>query len=144
MLPNPPPRPTAESRSVARRVGSVVVFCLVAFLATLASQSVWTGLLVANLKTSPAIPWSVAVMAVLLWTMWRYAGGAWWPSSTRQSRARYRRANPVSRDLFLRAMLAGLLSLAALIALWLLPWQLRSLSWEPTPQHPRNFLPTLS
>jgi len=118
-LPNPPPQPSAESRSVARRVGSVVVFCLVAFLATLVSQSVWTGLLVANLKTSPGIPWSVAVMAVLLWAMWRYAGGAWWPSSTRQSRARYRRANPVARDLFLGAMLAGLLSLGALISLWL-------------------------
>ena len=118
-MPNPPPRPTAESRSVARRVGSVAVFCLVAFLATLVSQSVWTGLLVANLKTSPGIPWSVAVMAVLLWAMWRYAGGAWWPNSTRQSRAWYRRANPVASDLFLRAMLAGLLSLGALISLWL-------------------------
>jgi len=130
-VPDPHPLPSAESRSVARRVGSVVLFCLVAFLATLASQSVWTGLLVANLKTSPAIPWSVAVMAVLLWTMWRYAGGAWWPSSTRQSRARYRRANPVSRDLFLRAMLAGLLSLAALIALWLVLGHLVHLPGNP-------------
>src|SRR5437773_7538189 len=105
--------------SVARHVGSVVVFCLVAFLATVVSQSVWTGLLVANLTTSPGIPWSVAIMAVLLWAMWRYAGGAWWPNSTRQSRAWYRRANPVASDLFLRAMRAGLLSLGALISLWL-------------------------
>jgi membrane protease YdiL (CAAX protease family) len=104
---------------VARRIGSAVLFCSVAFLATLVFQSVWTGLLVANLKSSPGIPWSVAVMAVLLWVTWRYAGGAWWPSTTRQSRARYRRANPVARDLFLWAMLAGLLGLGALIALWL-------------------------
>jgi membrane protease YdiL (CAAX protease family) len=104
---------------VARRAGSVVLFCFIAFLATLVSQTVWTGLLVAKLKTSPGIPWSVAVMAALLWAMWRYAGGAWWPSSTRQSRAHYRRANPVARDLFLRAMLAGFLSLGALIAPWL-------------------------
>src|SRR5256886_9989266 len=102
-----------------RRVGSVVVCGLVAFLPTLVSQSVWTGLLVANLTTSPGIPWSVAVMAVLLWAMWRYAGGAWWPNSTRQSRAWYRRANPVASDLFLGAMLAGLLSLGALTSLWL-------------------------
>jgi len=118
-LPDPHLQPSAESRSLALRVGSVVLFCSVAFLAILVSQSVWTGLLVANLKTSPGIPWSVAVMAVLLWAMWRYAGGAWWPSSTRQSRARYRRANPVARELFLRALMAGLLSLGALIALWL-------------------------
>lgn len=118
-MPDTYPERSAESRSLARHVGSVVLFCLVAFLATLVSQSVWTGLLVANLKVSPGIPWSVAVMAVLLWAMWRYAGGAWWPSSTRHVRARYRRANPVAPDLFLRAMLTGLLGLGALISLWL-------------------------
>jgi membrane protease YdiL (CAAX protease family) len=104
---------------MARRIGSVVLFCLLTFVATLLAQSVWAGLLVANLKTTPGVPWSVAVMAVVLWAMWRYAGGAWWPASTREARARYRRANSVPPDLFLRAMVAGLCGLGALVGLWL-------------------------
>jgi membrane protease YdiL (CAAX protease family) len=99
--------------------------------------------LVANLKTSPGIPWSVAVMAVLLWAMWRYAGGAWWPSSTRQSRSRYRRANPVARDLFVRAMLAGLLSLGALIALWLVLGHLVHVPGNPAANYPGYSLLTV-
>ena len=104
---------------MARRIGSVVLFCLLTFLVTLLAQSIWTGLLVANLKTTPSFPWSVPVMAVLLWAMWRYAGGAWWPAGTWEARARYRRANPVPPDKLMRAMVAGLSGLGALIALWL-------------------------
>jgi membrane protease YdiL (CAAX protease family) len=101
-----------------RRIGSVVLFSFAAFVVTLAAQSVWTGLLVANLNVSPKIPWAVAVMAVLLWGMWRYAGGAWWPRSTQQARARYRRANRVPIGVLSWAMLVGLLGLGALVALW--------------------------
>jgi hypothetical protein len=63
-----------------RRLGALVGFCLIALLMTLLAQVVWTGLLAVNLKVSPAIPWAVVVMAVLLWAAWRYLGGAWWPT----------------------------------------------------------------
>lgn len=102
-----------------RRAVSLVVFCFVALLATLTVQLVWTGLLATNLKVSAAIPWSVAVMLVLLWALWRYFGGAWWPAGTREARRRYRRAGAVPARAFAWAMAAGLLALGALIALWL-------------------------
>jgi membrane protease YdiL (CAAX protease family) len=116
---------------MVRRACSAVVFCLFALVVTLAAQGVWTGLLVANLKTSPAIPWSVAVMAVVLWAEWRYAGGAWWPAATSEARRRYRRANPVAREVFAWALLGGLLGLGALVALWLLLGQIVRIPGNP-------------
>src|SRR5206468_256254 len=58
-----------------RRALSTAVFCLFVFGATLAVQGIWSALLVANLQTTPALPWSVPVMAALLWALWSYAGG---------------------------------------------------------------------
>lgn len=101
-----------------RRAGSLIGFCLAALIATLLPQLVWTGLLGTNLKISPALPWSVVVMALLLWAIWRYSGGAWWPAGTREARRRYRRAEAVPGPIFGWAMAAGLLALGALIALW--------------------------
>lgn len=119
-------------RSLVRRVASVVLFCLVALLLTLGIQSVWTGLLSANLSLSPALPWSVVVMAVLLWAIWHYAGGAWWPSRTRAARRRYRRAELVPRAVFAWAMAAGLAALASLTGLWLVLGQLVTVPGNPS------------
>lgn len=41
-----------------------------AFVLTLLAGDVWTALLVANLASTPAIPWAVPAMAVLLWLAW--------------------------------------------------------------------------
>jgi hypothetical protein len=35
-------------------------------------------LLLTNLRTSPAIPWSVPLMALLLWAFWSYLGVSGW------------------------------------------------------------------
>ena len=115
-----------------RRVVSLVGFCFVALLATLTVQLVWAGMLATNLKVSPAIPWSVAVMALLLWTIWRYFGGAWWPASTREARRRYRRTEPVPGPALAWAIVAGLLALGALIALWLIMGQLVKVPGNPS------------
>jgi len=116
---------------VIRRIGGVVGFCLAALIGTLAAQSLWTGLLVTNLKVSPAVPWVVVVMAAILWAIWRYFGGAWWPASTREARRRYRRAGPVAPPVFVSAMLAGLLALGGLISLWLVMVQLVEVPGNP-------------
>jgi membrane protease YdiL (CAAX protease family) len=116
---------------VIRRVAVVVGFCLIALLATLVAQAVWTGLLVANLKVSPRLPWAVVLMALILWSTWRYVGGAWWPASTRQARLHYRRANAVALPVLGWAMAAGLLGLGGLIALWLVLVQLVRVPGNP-------------
>jgi membrane protease YdiL (CAAX protease family) len=115
-----------------RRSASVVAVCFVAMSATLTFQLVWSEILATNLKVAPGIPWSVAVMALLLWTIWRYFGGAWWPASTREARRRYRRAEPVPARSFAWAIIAGLLALGALIALWLIIDQLVRVPGNPS------------
>lgn len=115
-----------------RRLGSLIGFCLAALFATLASQLVWTGLLGTNLQISPAVPWSVVLMAVLLWAIWRYAGGAWWPAGTSQARRRYRRAEAIPGATFGWAVVAGLLALGSLIALWTVIVQLTKVPGNPT------------
>ncbi len=87
-------------------------------------QGIWSAILVINLKTTPSIPWAVAVMLVLLWLMWQYLGGRWWPRSNSEARRRSLRANLVSRRVFAWAMLSGALSLVALSAYWIVMSQI--------------------
>jgi membrane protease YdiL (CAAX protease family) len=87
-------------------------------------QGVWGALLVSNLKTNPSIPWAVPVMAVFLWLMWKYLGGSWWPRSTAEARRLYLRANRVPGPVLGWALVAGLLSIAALAGLWIALFQL--------------------
>lgn len=92
---------------------------VLAFLLTVLTGGIWTALLVANLGTTPAIPWAAAAMAAVLWSMWSYLGGEWWPASTREARRRYLRASRVSARSFTWAILAGTLSIASLAGLWI-------------------------
>jgi membrane protease YdiL (CAAX protease family) len=111
-------------RSLARRIPAVVWSGIFASLLTMLAGGVWTALLIANLAINPAIPWAVAVMAILLWLMWRYLGGSGWPRSTAEARRQYRRANPVSAAVFTWALVAGALALVALTGLWIVLVQL--------------------
>lgn len=58
-------------------------------------------------------------MALVLWGMWRYWGGAGWPQSTSEARRRYRRANPISLPAFVWSMAAGVLAIVALAGYWI-------------------------
>ncbi|SRR6266566_3762373 len=106
------------------RIPAVVWFGAMAFLLATSAGGVWTLLLMSNLATSPTIPWSVAVIAFLLWIMWQYMGGRWWPRSTSQARHRYRRATPLPGGVLAWALMAGLLSMVALVGYWLVLFQL--------------------
>jgi membrane protease YdiL (CAAX protease family) len=117
---------------MAQRFVSIVIFVAVAFIATLVAQSLWTGLLIANLKSTPAIPWAVVVMAPILWAIWRYFGGAWSPARTSAARRHYRRTNPMSTAVFTWALVAGLLGLAALVILWLILGQVARIPGNPS------------
>ncbi len=64
-----------EERSFAIRIWRVVGFGLLAFAITILAGGIWSALLVSNLRSSPAVPWSVAAMSLLPWLMWSYLGG---------------------------------------------------------------------
>jgi len=106
------------------RIPAVVWSGILAFVLTVLAGGVWTVLLISNVATSPAIPWAVVVMALLLWLMWQYLGGKWGPQSTSEARHRYLRARPLSGQVFAWAVVAGVLSIVALIGYWIVLFQL--------------------
>ena len=108
----------------------------VAFLIVLVGQALWGVLVTANLKATPRLPWAVAVMAVVLFLMWKYLGGRWWPSRTSQARRRCLRANPVARNVLLWSFAAGSTGVIALAGCWICLSQLA--------QFPPNQLPDTS
>ncbi len=111
-----------------RRLALIVGFGALAFVLTAVVGGIWSALLTVNLATSPAIPWAVAVMALLLWLMWRYLGGAGCPRSTAEARRRRLRARRTPRRVFLSAVGAGVLAIVALAGLWFVLFQLAHLS----------------
>jgi len=80
---------------------AVLTGLLVAGIPTL----IWAALAAVNLKMTPRVPWSVAVMAAVLWAYWRYV--------RRDERARATRLAPKTWHL---ALLAGGSGIAAVWA----------------------------
>jgi membrane protease YdiL (CAAX protease family) len=115
-------------RSFSGKLLMVVWASLLSFLILAFGQGVWGALLVANLKTDPAIPWAVPVMALVLWLMWKYLGGSWWPRRTSEARQRYLRAKPVPGPVFAWTLVAGVLSVVALAGCWIVLFQLVKMS----------------
>jgi membrane protease YdiL (CAAX protease family) len=115
---------------------TVVWAVILAVLISMIGQGVWAALIVTNLRTSPAIPWAVVVMAPLLWLMWQYLSGKWWPPSTSAARRRHLRANMVSGPAFAWALVAGGFSIGALAGCWIVMSQLVRM--------PANVLPDMS
>jgi hypothetical protein len=81
-----------EERSLASRILSVVGLGLLGFAITILAGGIWSALLVTNLRSTPAVPWSVPAMALLLWLIWGYLGGKGWPMSTSDARRYFLRA----------------------------------------------------
>jgi undecaprenyl pyrophosphate phosphatase UppP len=61
-----------STSSHTRQFFVIVGLILLAFVLTAVAGGIWTVLLSVNLATTPLIPWSVVVMGVLLWALWRY------------------------------------------------------------------------
>lgn len=123
-------------RSFFGSVLAVLWSGLLGFVIIVFGAGVWAALATINLTTSPAIPWAVPVMALILWAMWRYLGGKWWPHSTSKARHGYLRAKRVPGPVLAWAQLAGLLSIAALAGLWIALLQVAKM--------PGNALPDVS
>ena len=52
--------------SLSSRISKVVRFGILALILTILAGGVWSALLITNLVISPAIPWAIIVMALLL------------------------------------------------------------------------------
>jgi len=52
---------------------------IIAMVLNVAVNGVWTALLIANVRTTPAIPWAVMAMAIILSLLWQYLNGRWAP-----------------------------------------------------------------
>jgi membrane protease YdiL (CAAX protease family) len=118
------------------RFRTVVLSGIVAFLILAVGQGIWGPMAFLNLKTTPAIPWSVLIMAPLLWLLWQYLGGKGWPRSTSEARRNYLRATPVSGRVFAWVFVAGVLSVVALTGYWIVMFQLFKM--------PGNLVPDMS
>ncbi len=113
-----------SARSLSVRFLSLAWSAILAFLILAFGQGIWGALLVSNLRSSTAIPWAVAVMSLILWLMWQYLGGKWWPHNTSETRRLYLRANRVSGQTWAWAIVAGVLSIVALTGYWIVMFQL--------------------
>jgi membrane protease YdiL (CAAX protease family) len=120
----------------AARLAWVVVAGIVGYVIALAGQGIWSALVSANLAGSGSVPWSVPLMALILWPMWLYLDGRGWPHRLSEIRHRYLRANRVPARVFAWAFLAGALATAALGGLWIVMARLVRM--------PGNVLPDLS
>jgi membrane protease YdiL (CAAX protease family) len=114
-----------------QKIGRVIWAGVLGLMITFAASGTWGVLLTANLRLSPAAPWSVVPMAGLLWLFWRYLGGSGWPRSSADARRLSRRANPISRQVLAWSLLAGVLAVAALAGYWIVLAQLQPVRMRP-------------
>jgi membrane protease YdiL (CAAX protease family) len=111
-------------RTLVSRTPAVIWSGVLALALALFGGGIWSLLLAINIASSPAVPWSVVVMAFLLWLVWQYLGGRWGPESTSEARRRYLRATPVPVPVFAWALVAGMLSIVSLVGFWIVLFQL--------------------
>jgi membrane protease YdiL (CAAX protease family) len=123
-------------RSFFRRIVAVAWAAFLGFLIIVLGAGIWSALVGINLRVSPAVPWAVPAMALVLWLMWQYLGGRFWPRGTSEARRLCLRANVAPGRAFGWALVAGTLSVVALAGLWIVMFQLVRL--------PGNALPDLS
>lgn len=118
--------------SHARTIGWAFLLSLIT---TAVASFIWSGLLIANARSSPNVPWSIPAMAIVLIAYWLYLSGRGWPRSTQAARAALLRARLVPLRTFVLAWLAGALALTALVGLWIVLEELTGKGGNPTAQY---------
>jgi membrane protease YdiL (CAAX protease family) len=114
------------------RFQAVIWAGILSSIIVVTGAGIWTALLTSNLKTTPTIPWSAPVMALILLLIWQYLGGKGWPQRSTEARRAYLRAYPVSRVILFWAWLAGVLAIVALAGLWIVLVELTKVGGNPT------------
>ena len=110
--------------AVRETAGGLLGLGAFASVLTIVANGVWGALLALNLRTSPRVPWSVPVMAAVLWVAWSYLSGARGDSGKSVLRRRRLRAKAVSPRVLAWAAVAGTLSIVSLAGVWIVLEQL--------------------
>jgi membrane protease YdiL (CAAX protease family) len=126
-----------------RGFGRVLWTAGLAVALTALTSGVWSALLMANLATTPAIPWAAAAMAIVSWASFSFLGGQWGPRRTQAARRNYLRANLPAAGTFVAAVTAGVLCLVALAGLWIVLHQLVTVPGNRLPDFSRYPLATV-
>jgi membrane protease YdiL (CAAX protease family) len=103
------------------------------FVIAAAGTYPWATLASWNQRVLVRVPWALLPMSVYLWFYWRYLGGAGWPRSTSSLRRKSLRANTLEPELWVTAILTGLLGLATLVPLLGIMSRLAALPAESRP-----------
>jgi membrane protease YdiL (CAAX protease family) len=123
--------------SVVRKFALFIGFALLALFLIGFSGAVWAGLLYANFKTTPAVPWALPALLVYLWLLWRYLAGFGWPQDTSSQRKALLRAYPVPAAAYGWSLAAGLTAVFALAGFWIVMYRLFPM--KPNPLIPTTF-----
>ena len=117
---------------MVRTLRAVAWAALLAFIVGGFFSLTWGALIAGNAVTTPAVPWSVAIMAIVLVGALLYLGGRWGPASTADWRRAHLRARLVPGQVLGWALLAGALALVALVGLWIVLVELTQVGGNPT------------
>ena len=101
-----------------KQTAAVLGALAAAFAITLVGQDVWSVLVVANLKLTPAAPWAALVMPVILAGLFLFFAGRGWPRWGADARRALVPLAPVSRAAWVWSVTAGVVGVAALAGLW--------------------------
>jgi membrane protease YdiL (CAAX protease family) len=73
--------------------------------------------IIANLRTTPRVPWMIVATTLWLWLFWWYLRGGGWPHQIAESRKRDLRGDPLPACVWAWALLAGTFGIASTLAL---------------------------
>lgn len=118
-----------------QRVRIIALSALIALAIVACGQLVWGGLAYANLKLTPAIPWSGPAMALVLGGLYWVLSGRAWPARGGAHRQALLALNPVGPAVLAWSVAAGGCAITALAGLWIVCSQITP--WTP------NLLPSL-
>jgi membrane protease YdiL (CAAX protease family) len=100
-----------------RRLPDTLRALVSGFVILIVGGGVSGALMLANLSTTPAVPWFLPATIAWLLLLWRYVNGAAWPASTSDLRRAALRAGTLSAWQWVWSMIAGSLAVAAVMGL---------------------------
>jgi len=120
-----------SSASLARGSGGSILTAvgavLVGFVALMLGGSVSGAFMFANLKLAPTLPLFFPATVLWLWLFWRYVRGDGWPRSTSDRRRDWLRGRMPSLRVWVWALVAGGLALAAAMGIAFMTYRFAAL-----------------